>query len=37
MRTFFAKTVAIGAISMLALTACGGGRDEETGGGDAPA
>jgi putative multiple sugar transport system substrate-binding protein len=37
MRTFFAKTVAIGAISMLALTACGGGRDEETGGSDAPA
>jgi putative multiple sugar transport system substrate-binding protein len=37
MRTFFAKTVAVGAISMLALTACGGGRDEETGGSDAPA
>jgi putative multiple sugar transport system substrate-binding protein len=37
MRTFFAKTVAIGAISMLALTACGGGRDEKTGGSDAPA
>ena len=36
MRTFFAKTVAIGAISMLALTACGGGRDEESGS-DAPA
>jgi len=36
MRTFFAKTVAVGAISMLALTACGGGRDEETGS-DAPA
>src|SRR5690349_6562241 len=31
MRTFFAKTVAIGAISMLALTACGGGRDGESG------
>jgi putative multiple sugar transport system substrate-binding protein len=37
MRTFFAKTVAIGAISMLALTACGGGRDDEAGGGDTPA
>jgi len=36
MRTFFAKTVAIGAISMLALTACGGGRDDESGS-DAPA
>jgi len=36
MRTFFAKTVAVGAISMLALTACGGGRDDEAGS-EAPA
>lgn len=37
MRNFFAKTVAIGAISMLALTACGSGRDDEKSGSDAPA
>jgi len=32
MRRFFGKSVAIGAVAMLALTACGSGRDEETGG-----
>ncbi|MGX6606749.1 substrate-binding domain-containing protein [Micromonosporaceae bacterium Da 78-11] len=31
MRIFFAKTVAVSAVAMLALTACGSGRDEETG------
>jgi putative multiple sugar transport system substrate-binding protein len=35
MRNFFGKSVAIGAIAMLALTACGSGRDEETGSGTA--
>ncbi|MGW1061581.1 substrate-binding domain-containing protein [Micromonospora rubida] len=37
MRNFLGKSVAIGAIAALALTACGSGRDEESGssGGDA--
>ncbi|MEV4642287.1 sugar-binding protein [Actinoplanes sp. NPDC049548] len=30
MRNFFGKSVAVGAIAMLALTACGSGRDDET-------
>ncbi|GAA2523321.1 sugar ABC transporter substrate-binding protein [Winogradskya consettensis] len=30
MRNFFGKTVAVGAIAMLALTACGSGRDGDT-------
>ncbi|MCX4471826.1 Multiple sugar-binding periplasmic receptor ChvE precursor [Micromonospora sp. MW-13] len=33
MRNFLGKSVAIGAIAALALTACGSGRDEEPGGG----
>jgi putative multiple sugar transport system substrate-binding protein len=37
MRNFFGKTVAVGAIAMLALTACGSGRDEESGGSGTPA
>ncbi|MEU5565260.1 sugar-binding protein [Micromonospora musae] len=32
MRKFIGKTVAVGAIAMLALTACGSGRDEGTSG-----
>ncbi|MFC4016449.1 substrate-binding domain-containing protein [Micromonospora sp. GCM10011542] len=31
MRNFIGKSVAIGAVAMLALTACGSGRDEESG------
>src|SRR4051812_32393681 len=30
MRNFFGKSVAVGAIAMLALTACGSGRDGDT-------
>ena len=37
MRNFFGKSVAVGAIAMLALTACGSGRDEESGGSGTPA
>ncbi|WP_305784122.1 sugar ABC transporter substrate-binding protein [Symbioplanes lichenis] len=35
MRNFFGKSVAVGAIAMLALTACGGGREgDDSGSGD---
>jgi putative multiple sugar transport system substrate-binding protein len=37
MRNFLGKTVAVGAITMLALTACGSGRNEESGGSGTPA
>jgi putative multiple sugar transport system substrate-binding protein len=37
MRHFFAKTVAVGAIAMMAVTACGSGRDDSSGDSDTPA